>query len=272
MRRLLAIAAATSREIKSEPLALLLTAGAVLVALVAPVMHCHQFGDPARTAREAALSCMTAGGMLFAVFCTIRTVRREYESGTSDMALSHPVSRAGFQLAKTAGAAYAYVSFALTLAAVSLVTVNGATIGGKVAAADGDIARMWGPSAALVAGSAVVPIAAAAILNRFYSFRFALCAFRLTTLFAIVSVFYRFDAALFARYPTISPPPPAGCFSPFQYPPLATTAFPMLFRTAGGFRGAMWPHRPRRRPCRWRFSRFSARFSRGGAAIRGFDR
>ena len=107
MRQFFSIARATALEMASEPLALLLTLSAMALAVLAPIMHYHQFGEASRMARDAGLSALLVFGIAYAVFCTVKSVRREIDSGTLEMALAHPVSRAGFFLAKLTGAALA---------------------------------------------------------------------------------------------------------------------------------------------------------------------
>ena len=134
MRRHLAILRTTAREVCSEPLTFLLTLTALGCAAVLPSLHFHQFGDPSRMARDAGLSALLIVGLCQSVFCTIRTYRREIESGTLQMALAASVSRTGFFLAKLAGAFLAYLVFAVTVTCVSLTAVNGAELGGALAA------------------------------------------------------------------------------------------------------------------------------------------
>lgn len=200
MRRWWAVISATALEIASEPLALLLTLSAGSLAVLTPAFHYHQFGEASRMARDAGLSALMVGGLAFAVFCTVKSVRREVESGTLEMALAHPVSRTGFFLAKVIGAALAYAGFALTVAAVSLTTVNGAEIGGRIAAARGDVAQLYGPSLAVAAAALVVPPVLAAVLNRFARFRYALTAVVSALIIAVSGTLFRPDAALAARY------------------------------------------------------------------------
>ena len=129
----------------SEPLALLTLLAALAIEVLAPAFHYHQFGEATRMARDAGLSSLFMGGSVFAVFVTIRAFRREIESGTMEMALAHPVSRAGFFLGKALGAVLAYLAFAAVVAATALVMVEGAAVGGAIAKRSGDIARIYGP-------------------------------------------------------------------------------------------------------------------------------
>lgn len=200
MRRWWAIVRATALEIASEPLALLLTLSASALAVLTPAFHYHQFGEASRMARDAGLSALMVGSLAFAIFCTVKSVRREIESGTLEMALSHPVSRTAFFLSKVLGAALACLVFAVTVTAVSLTTVNGAEIGGRIAAATGDVAQLYRPSLAVAVAAVVASPVIAAALNRFARFRYSLTAVVTALVLSVAGVCYRPDAALAARF------------------------------------------------------------------------
>ena len=192
MRRLIPIVKATAFEILSEPLSLLILLAALVLTVLAPAFHYHQFGEATRMARDAGLSSVFTGGLVIAVFGTIRAFRREVESGTMAMALAHPVSRTEFFLAKMLGAGIAYLVFASIVFLTALVIVDGAAIGGLIAARSGDIARLYGPNLAEGVGVIVLPLLAGAALNRFGNVRFVLSAFvlalSLSVVFAALSV------------------------------------------------------------------------------------
>lgn len=200
VRSFLSIVRATALEILSEPLTLLVLLSALALAVFAPAFHYHQFGEATRMARDAGLSALFVCGGVIAVFGTIRTFRREIESGTMEMALSHPVSRGRFFLAKVAGAAAAFLAFAAVVILVSFTIVTGAAIGGELAAQSGDIARLWGPSFAAGVAVIVLPLFLGAVLNRFARMRFVLSAFVLAAAFAVLaglwSVFRGMELAL----------------------------------------------------------------------------
>ena len=185
MRRIRSIAHATALEILSEPLSLLVLLAALVLTVLAPAFHYHQFGEATRMARDAGLSSVFMGGLVIAVFGTIRAFRREVESGTMAMALAHPVSRTGFFLAKTLGAAVAYLAFSSVVFLTALVIVDGAAIGGAVAAKSGDIARLYGPNFAEGLGVIVLPLVVGAALNRFGNMRFVLSSFVVAFLLAV---------------------------------------------------------------------------------------
>lgn len=200
MRRFRAIVSATARELLGEPFGLLVLLAALALAVFAPVLHYHQFGEPSRMARDAGFSAILVGTLVFAVTGAVRTFRREDESGTRAVVLAHSVSPARFFLAKTVGCAVATFVFALTLTATSATVVNGAVIGGRVAAPTGDIAKVWGPCVALATAVLVVPLVAAAALNRFARWRFVPTVHVLALILAVLSVAYRFDGALLLRW------------------------------------------------------------------------
>ncbi|MBR2837175.1 MAG: ABC transporter permease subunit [Kiritimatiellae bacterium] len=158
-------------------MSLLTLLAALAIEVLAPAFHYHQFGEATRMARDAGLSALFTCGSVFAVFVTIRAFRREIESGTMEMALAHPVSRAGFFLGKTLGASLAYLLFACVVAATALVIVEGAAIGGELARRTGDIARLYGPCFAAGVAAMLLPLVCGAALNRFARCRFVLSSF-----------------------------------------------------------------------------------------------
>ena len=167
---------------------MLLTLAALALAVLAPTFHYHQFGDPTRMARDAGFSALLMCGGVLAVFGTIRSFRREIESGTLEMALAHPVSRTGCFLAKAAGAFAAYLAFAVVTFGATLVMYEGAAVGGDLARQTGDIARIYAPCLGCGVGLAILPLAAGALLNRFAHFRFVLTAFALAVFLAVLCV------------------------------------------------------------------------------------
>ncbi len=193
-----AVLRATALEIACDPLSLLITLSALLISTLAPALHYHQFGEPGRMAREAGLSALLIGSLAYTISAAKSTMRREMESGTLQMALVHSAGRGTFLVAKACGIALAYVVFFATVTANMIACVRGAELG--AAAANGDIAKMWGPSLALQVATLVVPLVLAAALNRFASWRFVRSAAFLMLISALISVFYRFDGALALRH------------------------------------------------------------------------
>ena len=180
-------------------------------------------------ARDAGLSSVLMGGLVIAVFGTIRAFRREVESGTMAMALAHPVSRTEFFLAKTLGAGVAYLVFASVVFLTALVIVDGAAIGGAIAAKSGDIARLYGPNLAEGVGVIVLPLLVGAALNRFGNVRFVLSsfvlAFALSVVFAVLSAI-RDVAGLLRLLPVVTL---IGLFT--SVPLVASAAFAVRFKS-----------------------------------------
>ena len=204
MPRWSAIVKTTALEMLSEPLSLLVLIAALSIEVLAPAFHYHQFGEATRMARDAGFSALFTCGTVLAVFSTIRAFRREVESGTLEMALAHPVSRTGFFLAKTLGAFAAYAAFAAIVFATSLVMVAGAAIGGRIAAASGDVARIYGPCFAAGIAAIVLPLAVGAALDRFARCRFVPTAFLLSFLVSAASAARFADIPLLARLAPVS--------------------------------------------------------------------
>ena len=201
MRRFLAIAKATAQELLDDPLSLLVALSSAALSVLAPTLHYHQFGEPTRMARDAGLSSLLLGGVVFAVFGCVRSLRRELESRTAELALSRAVGRGAFLCAKFAGCTLAYAVFVLTIASLALVMVRGAAIGGAIAAAKGgDVPRMHGVSLALATGAIVLAPAVAAALNRLRRIRFVLSANLLFAAFSLLAVFYSLDCVLVLRH------------------------------------------------------------------------
>ena len=196
MRRWCSIAKATALEILSEPLSLLLLVAALALATLAPAFHYHQFGEATRMARDAGFSALFTCGILVSVFGAIKSFRREIETGTAQMALSHPISRTGFFLSKVMGAAMAGAFFATVVLATLLTIVNGAAIGGALAAEKGDLAKLWGPSLAIGVGTIILPLILGALLNRFLRCRFVLTFFVCALAMSLGGACYRIDLHL----------------------------------------------------------------------------
>ena len=208
MRRWWAIARATALEILSEPLSLLVLLTALALMTLAPAFHYHQFGEPTRMARDAGFSALFTFGAFFAASGALRAVRREIESGTLEMALAHAVSRRAFFLSKAIGAAFAYLVFLFVGFAAMLLVVEGARVGGMIAAKSGDLARVYGPFLAAALAVALVPYLVAAALNRFVRCRFVFSAFMTSLVLAAAALGFIawFDAGLLWHYlPAVVP-------------------------------------------------------------------
>lgn len=199
MRKFASISKATALEVLSEPLALLLTLSAMVFAALVPALHCHQFGESSRMARDAGFSALFILGSAYCVLLAVKTVRAEMESGTVLMALAHGVSRRSFFLAKALGVYLAFLVFAAVTSCVTLVAVNGAQIGAMAAEPSGDIPRMWGLSLALASAAVVCSPVAGAVADRFFRKRFVVSSTLFALAFSFAAVFYRFDFGMASR-------------------------------------------------------------------------
>lgn len=197
MRRVGAIIKPTALEILSEPLVFLVTIAAMSLAVLAPALHYHEFGDPSKMARDAGVSAILVGGLVIAAFGAVKTMRREIETQTALTALSLPVSRRMFFLSKTAGVFLAYLFFVITVGSVSIAAVRGAVIGGEIAARENSVARMYGPVFAFALAAIVVPFLYGAVVNHSLRRRFTLNANLCTGIIALVAMFFRFDVSVF---------------------------------------------------------------------------
>ncbi len=194
-----AIVRAALFEVLSEPLSLLLTLSALLLAIVAPVVHCHNFGEPARMACDAGLSALLTGGLALGIFAAVRAFRREEESGTLAMALVHPVSRASFFVSKCVGVWLGVGALMWTVFCAMVVMVRGALIGGGIAALNGDVPRVWGPSVALAVAIPLLSVLAGAAWNRFGHGRFVFSTQVLAIGLGTAALFYPWEWRLFPR-------------------------------------------------------------------------
>jgi len=199
MRRVCTIIKATALEILSEPLVFLVTASAMALAVLAPAMHCHEFGDPSKMARGAGVSALLVGGLVIVAFGAVHTMRREIETQTALTALALPVSRARFFLSKAAGVFVAYLVFVLTVGSVSVASVRGAVIGGEIAAREYSMARVYGPVFASCVAAIVLPFLYGAIRNHRYRGRFTLNANLCALVVSMAAMAVRFDLALFLK-------------------------------------------------------------------------
>ncbi len=191
-RQVRAIIKATTLEVVSEPLFFLLTISAVGFLTLASFLHVHQFGEPSRMARDVGFSSVLIFGLIYAVFAAIKSFRREIESGMLQMALSHPISRTTYFLAKTAGLFVACLVFYTIVFSSTITTVIGSEVA-KVHAIEllkrsqeccessSSPETLWHISLAVNCAVVVLPLVVGAFLNRFARYRFttsaSICAF-----------------------------------------------------------------------------------------------
>lgn len=199
MRKFFTIAKATAFEIVDDPLSLLILISSSALAILGPALHYHQFGEPSRMARDAGFSALFICGILFVGFGSIRSLRRELESGTASVALSRDVGRGVFFLAKYFGSLLAYLHYASSLFLLTIIIIKGAEIGGSIALAKGDIARLYGPSFVIGTACVILPPFFAATLNKWANLRFASTSNVIMLGMLFTGAFFKFDLSLVLR-------------------------------------------------------------------------
>jgi hypothetical protein len=199
VRKFLATVKVTAVEILDDSLSLLVFLSAAGLSILAPALHYHQFGEPSRMARDAGLSALFAGGLIYIAFASVRSFRREIETNTISVVLSHPISRRSFLLSKFFGSLLAFSHYVFSMFFISIIMINGAEIGGGISRQNGDIARIYGPSFAMAVISIILPLMISAILNRMKGCRFALTFNFISMGMLFASMFFRFDFWLFMR-------------------------------------------------------------------------
>ncbi|MFZ4394677.1 MAG: hypothetical protein ACOYOU_03510 [Kiritimatiellia bacterium] len=102
-RQLRALASATLLEGMQQPAALLLLLACVILTGLTPVFQFHSLGEEGRLARDSGLAYMLVFGLILAVTTASGSLSAEIERGTAAAALSKPVPRALFLVAKYGG-------------------------------------------------------------------------------------------------------------------------------------------------------------------------
>jgi hypothetical protein len=103
----------------------LLTATCVILASLAPVLILHRFGEEGKLVRDSSLALHFFFGLFVAGYAASSALAGERSAGTASLALSKPVSREMFLLAKYSGVLAVVTIFSL---AVLLATL----LGGRV--------------------------------------------------------------------------------------------------------------------------------------------
>ena len=199
MRKFFSITKATAVELLDDPLSLLVSLSSAALAVLAPTLHYHQFGECTRMARDAGLSALFLGGAIICISGAVRSIRREFESKTSEMVLSRAVSRQSFLFAKFLGVVVSYLIFTLSISSLSIVMITGAKIGGDAAAKIGDIPKMHGVSFSIAVFAIILSPSIASFMNNFLKSRFVLSANIILCVLAMLGVFYKFDIQLISR-------------------------------------------------------------------------
>ena len=175
-RRFLALVRTSFVESLAEPLSAVLFLSALVMVHLLPVLHCHQFGEAGRLARECGLSVVLVFGISFAVSAAVRTIGQELELGTAAVALALPVPRPMFFCAKVAGVLGAFALFAFAVLAAASLAVLSAEVAAQMAVEHGDASQTWGPGFAAGLGATLLAMAAAAAANHLLRWRFCLWA------------------------------------------------------------------------------------------------
>lgn len=204
MRKFASITLATAVEALDDPLSLLVLLSSASLAVLAPTLHYHQFGEYTRMARDAGLSSLFLGGVVLSLFAAVRSIRRELDSNTVEMLLSRAVPRPLFIVGKFAGVMAVHILFSFTVAAITLVMMNGAAIGGEAAARTGSMARIHGPSFLVAVTALLLPPCIAACMNRFFNSRFVLAANLLMLALSSAAVFFRPDFSMAVRFAPVA--------------------------------------------------------------------
>ena len=103
LRQLRALAYATLLEGMQQPAALLLLLTCVLLTGLTPIFQFHSLGEEGRLARDSGLAYMLVFGLVLAATAASGTLSSEIERGTAAAALSKPVPRTLFLVAKFLG-------------------------------------------------------------------------------------------------------------------------------------------------------------------------
>jgi ABC-type transport system involved in multi-copper enzyme maturation permease subunit len=121
VKQFLTLASLSSLEALRQPIFLLLTTTCVVVTVLVPTLHMHNFGESGKLARDSGLAFHFVFGLFIAGHAAASSLSREVRSGTASAVLSKPVSRDIFFLAKFAGIACVIVGFSLCSASATLL-------------------------------------------------------------------------------------------------------------------------------------------------------
>lgn len=125
IRKICAVASATITEAIQQPLALLTMLTALAFTLLAPVFQFHRFGEDGRLARDSGLSCILIFGLALAATTAGRSVAAEIANGTAAAAISKPLSRTIFLIAKWLGVCSVVTLFWLALSSATMLAERG---------------------------------------------------------------------------------------------------------------------------------------------------
>jgi len=120
----LAVAGLTTREMVRQPLTLLVTACAVAVAALLPLLTTHTLDEGEKIIADNALALHFFLGLFLAAMSASHAMSAELRRGTAAAVLAKPVDRAVFFLAKYAGLAAGMAMYSAILAPATLMAAR----------------------------------------------------------------------------------------------------------------------------------------------------
>lgn len=197
MRRFAAIAWAAAIETMSQPLSAILFPVAALAIHLLPAFQYHRFGAPGRLARETGLSGLFVFGLLFAVPAIVRSIGRSLETGVAAATLALGVSRSMYLVAHFAGTLLVFALFFVSIVSATAVSSFSCIKASTILTAEG-VVRVWGPAFGVGVCLSILPLAVAALVNRFLDGRFCMWTCILTALLQLIgfAVFHDVSSAV----------------------------------------------------------------------------
>jgi len=110
-RQFWTLAVLTMLEAVRQPLFLLLTASALVLTSLTPVLAMHRFGEEGKLVRDSGLAFQFVFGLFIAGYAASTALSQEMRRGTLLTVLSKPVGRTTLFLAKFAGVAASVTAF-----------------------------------------------------------------------------------------------------------------------------------------------------------------
>lgn len=186
MRQFLAIVRTTFLEAVQQPAALLLTISGVVATSLVPVLQFHDFGEPGRLERDGGMAYQLVLGLVLAASAASAALHAEISRGTAAAALSKPVPRPLFVVAKFVGVLALVALFWFCLLCSTLLAERAAS---RFMLLDGYGRHVSDRLASLLALLATpVALAAAGLLHNRRRARFGVAAFTALVLLLAGSV------------------------------------------------------------------------------------
>lgn len=127
-----AIAAQTALEAVRRPVYLLVLLSVVAGSALLPFLLNYTLGDAASILRDSTLALALTGGLVLAALSAADAVGGEFRRGSAAAALSKPVSRTSFFLAKLVGLAAALAAFLFCALCAAVLAVRAGSLDGRV--------------------------------------------------------------------------------------------------------------------------------------------